>query len=58
MRPSDELRQNVGPKRSSPRESSLRPGRIVNYVLIALVCLVFLVPFLWMIATALKPDQE
>jgi len=52
MKPSAEL---IATNR---KDSMRRLGSIVNYGLISLACLVFLVPFLWMIATALKPDQE
>lgn len=52
MKPSGEMDERNG------RTPELKAGSIVNYVLITLVCLVFLVPFLWMFATALKPDQE
>lgn len=32
--------------------------RWVNYVLLAAACLIFLIPFIWMMATSLKPDPE
>ena len=52
MKPSGE------PNAARGKDSMRRLGGIVNYGLISVACLVFLVPFLWMIATALKPDQE
>lgn len=38
--------------------SGLRPGDVVSRVLICVVGVVFLFPFVWMLATSLKPTDE
>ncbi|WP_227488282.1 carbohydrate ABC transporter permease [Brachybacterium subflavum] len=41
-----------------PRRSGFRPGRLISRVLICMVGLAFAFPFLWMLATSLKPTDE
>ena len=45
-------------RRSRGQRPALSIGQILSRVLICLVGLVFLFPFLWMIATSLKPTNE
>ncbi|WP_243224751.1 carbohydrate ABC transporter permease [Microbacterium sp. CIAB417] len=43
---------------ASPRQRSARVRGIVSQTLLTVVLVVFLLPFVWMIATALKPGNE
>ena len=47
--------------RASEHHQALRRAvlsKSLNYALLSIVCLVFLTPFIWMVATSLKPDSE
>lgn len=47
--------ESIAPR---PRRSGARAGQTLSRVLICLVGLVFVFPFIWMIATSLKPTDE
>jgi multiple sugar transport system permease protein len=38
--------------------SSIRPLSVLNKTLLTIACLIVFAPFLWMVATSLKPDNE
>jgi multiple sugar transport system permease protein len=45
-------------RRRLARERRAALGRSLNYVLLSAVCLLFLTPFIWMVASSLKMDTE
>ncbi|GCE07666.1 carbohydrate ABC transporter permease [Dictyobacter aurantiacus] len=40
------------------RRTAIKPGRIMIYVLLVLGAIVFILPFMWMVTTSLKPSQQ
>lgn len=52
-------RTNAAPAVPTPRtRSRMHPRTVASQVLLTIVLLIFLMPFVWMIATALKPPAE
>ncbi len=48
----------IQPVHSKKRSSSARLNRFVVYVLLILGAVIFILPFMWMLSTSLKPSQE